>query len=230
MKRHPIPLASLLAVLALSTSAPGALKAQTTNTPASASGKPPSAQAQKGYRHGSGDESHGWSSLTPQEAYRLRADLKKIHEDPKLEGACKTLRNDMNALRQTKRELLVKADPSIKPVLDKMAHEERCARVSSWFNRVFHLGKPYQNDWQKGYGAWAKLSDAEREHLKNDMQLIRKDPKLIAAQKTVYMDIKAVRQIERERLIRIDPSIKPVFDKLEKANKGGWHDGMKWGG
>jgi len=158
--------------------------------------------------------------LTATEHQQLKVDMAKIHNDPKLVAARKTLDTDRETLRQTRRELLLQADPSVKPILDKIDHEQRWTHVKNWFRNLIPFGKnSTKTECHKGHGVWAKLTPAERDQLKADMKKIHADPKLVAARTTVTNDLKTLHQTAKELLLGVDPSIKPVLDKWENAEK-----------
>jgi len=78
-------------------------------------------------------------------------------------------------------------------------------------------------------GAWANLTDAERQQLKTDMQKIKGDPQLVAAREAVKdaqtKEAKraargALDQIRHDLLLKVDPSIQPVLDKMHKGGAG----------
>jgi hypothetical protein len=81
----------------------------------------------KGAHHG---KHHPWlASLSDQEKSQLKAAMKKIKDDPQLVAARQALKDAQTkeakvaaheSLRNTRRDLLLKADPSIAPVLDKI--------------------------------------------------------------------------------------------------------------
>jgi len=173
----------------------------------------------RGHHHGC----NGWGRLTPEERTQLKADWQKIHGNAQIVAARNTLQNDVKTLRLTQRELLLKADPSLKPVLDKIAHEERWAHLRGWFNRVIHFGHQSKMDGHQGHHIWAKLTPAERTQLKAGFQKIHGDAQLVAAHQAVWNQKKALRQLKHDLLLNVDPSIKPILSKIEKCDNHGWH-------
>jgi len=83
--------------------------------------------------------------------------------------------------------------------------------------------------WKKGphqAGAWANLTEAERQQLKTDMQKIKNDPQLVAAREAVkdaqtkeakHAARGSLVQIRHDLLLKADPSIQPVLDKMHKG-------------
>jgi type IV secretory pathway TrbL component len=87
--------------------------------------------------------------------------------------------------------------------------------------------------WKKGRhpqsGAWANLTDAERQQLKTGMQKIKNDPQLVAAREVVKdaqtKEAKraargSLDQIRHDLLLKADPTIQPVLDKMHKSGAG----------
>jgi Spy/CpxP family protein refolding chaperone len=87
--------------------------------------------------------------------------------------------------------------------------------------------------WKKGPhhhdGAWASLTDAERQQLKADMGKIKNDPQLVAAREAVkdaqtkeakHAAHRSLEQIRHDLLLKADPSIQPVLDKMHKGESG----------
>lgn len=223
MKLSHLNLTPLLAAVALALMTPVALRAQSQQTNQATSPSPASSQCGGSKGHCGNRQGHhpwchnghnGWVNLTASEQQQLKADMAKIHNDPQLVAAEKTLCSDRQAMRQIKRELLLQADPSIKPLLNKIEHEERWAHIGHWFSRVIHFGKCTQQEGHERHGMWANLSDNERQQLKTAMEKIHSDPKLIAAHKTLWNDMKALHQVKDNLLLKVDPSIKPVLDKM----------------
>ncbi len=87
--------------------------------------------------------------------------------------------------------------------------------------------------WKKGPhhhdGARASLTDAERQQLKTDMHKIKNDPQLVAAREAVkdaqtkeakHVAHRSLEQIRHDSLLKADPSIQPVLDKMHKSGAG----------
>ncbi len=215
MKTNPSHLATLMALVALAFIAPVTTKAQTSST--SSSSNPQQSCPWQHHNHWCHKEYNAWAKLSEAERNQLKADMVKIHGNPKLVAARQVVEKDLKTLHQTKRELLLQADPSVKPILNKIAHEERWAHVTHWFRHLFHSEKCSNHAFNKRAEIWAKLSEAERSQLKTDMIKIHGNPKLVAARQVVENDMKTLRQTRRELMLQADPSIKPVLDKIDQA-------------
>lgn len=101
------------------------LKAQSSGT----QGSEPAQAATCFGKHGKGSCKEWLSVLTEQERAQLKAAMKQIKSDPQLAAARQALKDAQTkeakaaareTLRQTRRDLLMKADPNIGPVLDKL--------------------------------------------------------------------------------------------------------------
>lgn len=64
-----------------------------------------------------------WASLTEDERARLKAAHQKVMADPAVRAARERLRQARREFRDIMRPALLKADPSIQPILDKMRPE-----------------------------------------------------------------------------------------------------------
>jgi Spy/CpxP family protein refolding chaperone len=61
-----------------------------------------------------------WASLTEEERGRLRAAHQKAIADPAVQAAREKLRQARREFQEVLRPALLKADPSIQPILDKL--------------------------------------------------------------------------------------------------------------
>jgi hypothetical protein len=80
-------------------------------------------------KHGKGHHKELLAALNDQERSQLKAAMKQVKNDPQLVSAREALKDAQtkeakkaahDTLRQTRRDLLLKADPSLAPALDKM--------------------------------------------------------------------------------------------------------------
>ena len=63
------------------------------------------------------------ANLTEDERARLRAAYQKAMQDPAVQGAREKLKQARREFRETLRPALLKADPSIQPILEKLRAE-----------------------------------------------------------------------------------------------------------
>jgi len=64
-----------------------------------------------------------WASLTEDERAKLRAAHQKAMMDPTVQAAREKLRQARREFREILRPALLKADPSLQPILDKLRNE-----------------------------------------------------------------------------------------------------------
>jgi hypothetical protein len=64
-----------------------------------------------------------WASLTEDERARLKAAHQKAMADPAVRAAREKFRQARREFRETMRPALLKADPSLQPILEKMRPE-----------------------------------------------------------------------------------------------------------
>jgi len=64
-----------------------------------------------------------WANLTEEERAKLKAAHQKAMEDPAVRAAQEKLRQARREFREVMRPALLKADPSLQPILDKMRAE-----------------------------------------------------------------------------------------------------------
>jgi hypothetical protein len=66
-----------------------------------------------------------WANLTEEERAKLRAAHEKAMADPAVQAARDRLRQARREFRELMRPAMLKADPSIQPILDKMRAERQ---------------------------------------------------------------------------------------------------------
>ena len=64
-----------------------------------------------------------WASLTEEERAKLKAAHQKALEDPAVRAAQEKLRQARREFREVMRPALLKADPTVQPILEKMRAE-----------------------------------------------------------------------------------------------------------
>ena len=75
------------------------------------------------FRRFQDDRRARFANLTEEERARLRAAHEKAMQDPAVQAAREKLRQARREFREVLRPALLKADPSIQPILDKMRAE-----------------------------------------------------------------------------------------------------------
>lgn len=77
----------------------------------------------KPFRHFQHERRARWANLTEEERARLRAAHHKAMEDPAVRAARDRLRQARREFREILRPALLRADPSLQPILDKLRPE-----------------------------------------------------------------------------------------------------------
>ena len=81
-------------------------------------------RADRPFRRFQDDRRARWANLNDDERARLRAAHEKAMQDPAVHAAREKLRQARREFREVLRPALLKADPSIQPILDKMRPEK----------------------------------------------------------------------------------------------------------
>ena len=92
--------------------------------PNTAAQPPPRDRADRPFRRFQDERRARWANLNDEERARLRAAHEKAMQDPAVQAAREKLRQARREFREVLRPALLKADPSIQPILDKMRPEK----------------------------------------------------------------------------------------------------------
>jgi hypothetical protein len=218
---------SLLAVTAL---AVPALSAQTNSTNTPPPPPPP-------------DEHRGgpMERLTPAEMAQLKAAHDKaIAQDPSLEQNMKAAHEAMEKARMSMHDAILKADPSIAPILEKITppkwgHEMRHPEGFGQTNRPGTNSATMTDSKHEKHGmppGFANLTPAEKLRLKAAHEAAKNDPAVVSAKQaaknaTTPQDRHAAREACRkamhDAMIKADPTIEPLLEKVAppKGGEGG---------
>ena len=79
-------------------------------------------QPGKGWRHNRGDH---LANLTPEERQKVEAARKTAMQDPAVQSAREKMRQSRKDFQGAMHAAMLKADPSIQPILDKIPKHER---------------------------------------------------------------------------------------------------------
>jgi hypothetical protein len=239
--KHPFLLTLVAALMSL----PLGARAQTDSatmmdagTPASSSptsSSQPSAEGQDGKglrRH------EPMAQLSESERSQLKAAHDAaIQKDPSLEQGMKTARQAMEKARKAMNDAMIAIDPSIEPILAKIATPKRGegpgagrppgdqAGQGSATNAV----RPWKHDGP-GPRGMANLTESERQQLKALHEQVKNDPSVIAARDACKAATTpearkaaehAMHQAVRKAMIAVDPSSAPILEKLHPVGAGG---------
>lgn len=179
---------------------------------------------------------HGpMAGLSEQERAQLKAAHDKaIQQNPSVEQALKEAHQSMEKARKALREAMVAADPSIAPILEKFESRKHCPGEGK--RRAFspENGKERGNaalgtkEW-KHHGpppGMANLTEQERNQLRAAHEQIKNDPSIVAARQALRSAAtpearraahEALRQASDAALLKADPSLGPILEKLHQA-------------
>jgi len=80
--------------------------------------------------------------------------------------------------------------------------------------------KPGRQFWQERRARWAGLNEEERARLRAAHQKALEDPAVRAAQDRMKQARREFREIMRPAMLKADPSIQPILDKMRGARPG----------
>jgi hypothetical protein len=181
------------------------------------------------------DEHGPMAVLSPEEKARVKsAHDKAIQQDPSLEQKMKDARQAMESARKEMHAAMIKADPSVEPILAKMMPPR-------WGEK--HDGKGVQGGKQggeqvakpsgqggpggdKGKGM-ANLTESERQQVMALREQVKQDPAVIAAHEAVKSAATPeareqahgkLRDAMHAAMIKADPSIAPILEKMHPGS------------
>lgn len=148
--------------------------------------------------------------LSQETRERFRAAREKALEDPKLQQ----LRNDAERAKReffkAMRDKMLEIDPSLADAVRKQAIERKAWKL-----------------W-RGEGGLRGLTDEERTKLLHTMEKVDSDPALQAAKKKRWdansqderdAATENYRKVLREAMLKVDPTIAPILDKLSSEKE-----------
>lgn len=170
-----------------------------------------------------------------------RAQLKAAHDaaiqkNPSLEQGMEAARQAMEKARKAMNDAMIAVDPSVEPILAKIAPPKRGggpgagrppgdqAGQGSATNTV----RPWKHDGP-GPKGMANLTETERQQLKALHEQVRNDPSVIAAREARKAATtpearkeaeQKMHQAVRNAMIAVDPSSAPILEKLKPAAAG----------
>ena len=165
-------------------------------------------------------------ALSPAERAQVKAAHDKaIQQDPSLEQKMKETRQAMESARKEMHAAMIKADPSVEPILAKMMPPR-------WVEKHQGSGPDANHVSQGGGGAdkgkgLANLTESERQQVMALREQVKQDPSVVAAHEAVKNATTPeareqahgkLRDAVHAAMIKADPSIEPI---LEKMHPGG---------
>ena len=148
---------------------------------------------------------------------------KAIEQDPALQQKMKGARDAMEAARKEMNNAMIQADPSVEPILAKITPPKRDWKQEGGAKQGGkEASRPWKHDGSGGKGM-ANLSEAERQQVKALHEQVKNDPAVAAARDAMKSAAtpearqaaeKALHQASREAMLKTDPSIEPILEKL----------------
>ena len=165
---------------------------------------------------------HGpMAGLTKEEKDQMKAAHDKaVAQDP-------TLEQKMEAAHKAMYDAMVAVDPSVAPILDKMK-SRRMGVVGGNPDRKWNKRENGQTgDPRHGPPGMTNLSESERAQLKALHGQVKSDPAVMAAHDAVKSAAtpetrraaeEALRQAMHDAMIKVDPTIGPILEKLHPGS------------
>jgi hypothetical protein len=148
--------------------------------------------------------------LSQETRERLRAAREKALEDPKLQQLRDNAERAKREFFKAMRDKMLEIDPSLADIVRKQAIERKAWKL-----------------W-RGEGGLRGLTDEERTKLLHTMEKVDSDPAVQAAKKKRWeanskderdAATETYRKVLREAMLKADPSIAPILDKLSSEKE-----------
>lgn len=214
------------------------LRAQ--NTDAGNNGASPPPSGGPGQR-GPGQRAQGpMANLSEEERRKVKlAHDAAIQKDPSLEQGMKDAHEVMEKARKAMHDAMITVDPSVEEILAKITPPKQ----GGWDKGKKGPGKGSEGNGSKpwkhggpGLGM-ANLTEGEREQLREAHEKVRNDPAVVAAREAkknaetpeaCHAAEEALHKAAGEAMIKADPSIVPILEKLRPAGgRGGEGNGAR---
>ncbi|MBV9128129.1 MAG: hypothetical protein JO117_08600 [Verrucomicrobia bacterium] len=175
-------------------------------SPSPAPGVPPSPQT--GADAGNGERQRLLAQLTPEERQKLKAAHDAALRDPAVQALEGERTSNRPAFQRAVREAMLRADPSVGPILEKM----RGARGQTQTQLSSRL---------------ALLTPEEQAQLRAARQSVRNDPAVVSARQAVASATtpdarqqarRALVEAMQSAMLKKDPSIAPILEKMRRQN------------
>ena len=236
----------LLTLVAALMSLPLFAQAQTDSSMMMEAGTPtptpaPSSPASQSSAEGQSGKGPGQYGPMAQLGESERAQLKAAHDaaiqkDPSLEQGMEAARQAMEKARKAMNDAMIAVDPSVEPILAKIAPPKRGGGPGPGHSPGNQAGqgtatnavRPWKHDGP-GPKGMANLNESERQQLKALHEQVKNDPSVIAAREARKAATtpearkeaeQAMHQAVRNAVIAVDPSVAPILEKLKPAGAG----------
>ncbi len=180
-----------------------------------------------------------------------RAQLKAAHDaaiqkDPSLEQGMEAARQAMEKARKAMNDAMIAIDPSVEPILAKIAPPKRGGGPGPGHPRGNQAGqgtatsavRPWKHDGP-GPKGMANLTESERQQLKSLHEQVKNDPSVIAAREARKAATtpearkeaeQAMHQAVRNAIIAMELSVAPILEKLKPYGTGDQTNGGQQSG
>jgi Spy/CpxP family protein refolding chaperone len=164
------------------------------------------------------------ANLTDVERQQLKAAHDKaIQQNPALEEAMKAAHQVMDKARKDLNDAMIAVDPSVASVIAKIAPPKREGGPHGLKGALG--GGEKKGDRHRPPGL-ANLTDAERQQLEAAHDKVKTDPSVVAAHDAMKSASTpearrsagdALRQAVDAAMLKVDPALGPILDKLHQA-------------
>lgn len=158
------------------------------------------------------------AQLTGEERARVKAAHDKaLASDPSLKKTMDDARRVMEEARKAMHEAMIKADPSIEPLLAKMGPPKP-------FRGDANTMQEHGEGRKDGPPGMAGLTPAEREKIRKVHDQAANDPSVVSAREVLSKATtpgareeadKSLRKASFDAMIKLDPSLGPILEKLQ---------------
>ncbi len=175
------------------------------------------------------------ANLSPEEKTQLKAAHDKaIEADPTLDQKMRAAHEAMEAARQAMHDAMIKIDPSVAPILEKIAPKkwgkpgDPEEKHKDWGTNApasndSAMAAPREHaDYGKPSG-FSNLTPEEQAQLKADYKKVKNDPTVVAAKAAEKAATtpearkearEALRKASSLAMLKVDPSIAPILEKI----------------
>lgn len=142
--------------------------------------------------------------LTQEEVAHLKAARIAAQKDPAVREAMRQHRMDSRQFHQLIRDTMIKEDPSVAPILEKLGNK----------------GRQFGEAWKQQF---SKLTPEEQSKMRNAHQMAMKDPSVVTAREQFQQANSPEQRREaaknmgasvKKAMIKADPSVAPLIEKM----------------
>jgi hypothetical protein len=167
------------------------------------------------------------ANLSEQERAQLKAAHDKAtQQNPALEEAMKSAHQAMEKARKEMHDAMAAIDPSVAPILAKIEPPKWGGQGKGQHGGPGKGGDGYGGKHHTPPPGMANLTEQERTQLKAAHEQIKNDPSVVAAREALktattpearHAAHEAMRQSADAALLKVDPSLGPILEKLHQA-------------